>query len=167
MNVSKGLLLAVPCKLCFYLSNKSLAKSLYPCSLLPSFPPETSQPPALVSGLCRDTISWSAPHKCLFHSIWRTSPAWILPLSPPTAPTFTSQVLEMPLTSQNLQNYCFTAFFTQLYPSRIANIYLTASSTLHPFQIQLKAHFLPCLWFLNYIHSSFQNINSETWQGNY
>lgn len=78
MHVSKGLLLAVPCKLCFYLSNNALAKHLHHCSLLPSFPPETSQAPALVSGLCRDTTSWcSAPHKCLFHSRLRTSPAWL------------------------------------------------------------------------------------------
>lgn len=37
-----------------------------------------------------------------------------LPVSPPPAHPFTSQALEMPLTSQNLQNVCFTAFFTQL-----------------------------------------------------
>lgn len=55
----------------------------------------------------------------------------------------------------------------QISPSRIAVVYLPASSTPHPFQIQLKAHFLSCLWFLNYILSSFQNINSETWRGDY
>lgn len=115
MHASKGLFLAVPCKLCFYLSNNTLAKSLHHCSLLPSFPPETSQAPAIVSGLCRDTTSWcSAPQKYLFHSRLRTSPAQILPVSPPLAPSFTFHVLEMPLTPQNLQNFCLTAFFTQL-----------------------------------------------------
>lgn len=39
MLASKGLLLAVPRKLCFYLGNNTLAKSLHHCSLLPSFPP--------------------------------------------------------------------------------------------------------------------------------